>query len=160
MKDLSVTKAEWESSRIDSVLDVEKLEPDDMESYVRDFLLPNLQQSYNHVKEYISNNTKRNIYTVKKQLADLIANQDVVRISTSEDNESSNISRFGASYLIHESLNDIYLFSSVMRSKVTPSDSNTRTLFTLGKLSKDICTLQKEIKESIEQQARNCCLKI
>ncbi len=160
MKDLSVTKAEWESSRIDSVLDVEKLEPDDMESYVRDFLLPNLQQSYNHVKEYISNNTKRNIYTIKKQLADLIANQDVVRISTSEDSESSNISRFGASYMIHESLNDIYLFSSVMRSKVPPSDSNTRTLFTLGKLSKDICTLQKEIKESIEQQARSCCLKI
>lgn len=160
MKDLSVTKAEWESSRVDSVLDIEKLEPDDMESYVRDFLLPNLQQSYNHVKEYVSNNTKRNIYTIKKQLADLIANQDVVRISTSEDNESSNFSRFGASYLINESLNDIYLFSSVMKSKVPPSDSNTRTLFTLGKLSKDICTLQKEIKESIEQQARSCCLKI
>ncbi|NLL05874.1 MAG: hypothetical protein GX270_08825 [Clostridiaceae bacterium] len=160
MKDLSVTKAEWESSRIDSVLDVENLEPDNMEHYVRDFLLPNLQQSYNHVKEYISNNTKRNIYTVKKQLADLIENQDVVRISTSEENESSNISRFGASYLIHESLNDIYLFSSVMKSKVMPSESNTRTLFTLGKLSRDICTLQKEIKDSIEQQARNCCLKV
>jgi hypothetical protein len=160
VKDLSVTKAEWESSRIDSVLDVENLEPDNMEHYVRDFLLPNLQQSYNHVKEYISNNTKRNIYTVKKQLADLIENQDVVRISTSEENESSNISRFGASYLIHESLNDIYLFSSVMKSKVMPSESNTRTLFTLGKLSRDICTLQKEIKDSIEQQARNCCLKV
>jgi hypothetical protein len=160
VKDLSVTKAEWESSRIDSVLDVENLEPDNMEHYVRDFLLPNLQQSYNHVKEYISNNTKRNIYTVKKQLADLIENQDVVRISTSEENESSNISRFGASNLIHESLNDIYLFSSVMKSKVMPSESNTRTLFTLGKLSRDICTLQKEIKDSIEQQARNCCLKV
>ncbi len=160
MKDLSVTKAEWESSRIDSVLDIEKLELDDMEPYVRDFLLPNLQQSYNHVKEYISNNTKRNIYTIKKQLADLIANQDVVRISTSENTELSNISRFGASYLIHESLNDIYLFSSVMKSKVPHSDSNTRTIFTLGKLSKDICTLQKEIKESIDQQARSCCLKI
>lgn len=159
MKDLSTTKAEWESSRIDSVLNIEKLEPDDMESYVRDFLLPNLQQSYNHVKEYISNNTRRNIYTIKKQLADLIENQDVVRISTNEECDSSNLSRFGASYLIHESLNDIYLFSSVMKSKVSPSDSNSRTLFTLGKLSKDICTLQKDIKDSIEQQARSCCLK-
>lgn len=159
MKDLSITKAEWESSRIDSVLDIEKLEPNDMESYVRDFLLPNLQQSYNHVKEYISNNTRRNIYTIKKQLADLIENQDVVRISTNEECDSSNLSRFGASYLIHESLNDIYLFSSIMKSKVSPSDSNSRTIFTLGKLSKDICTLQKEIKDSIEQQARSCCLK-
>ena len=160
MKDLSITKAEWESSRIDSILDIEKLEHDDMELYVRDFLLPNLQQSYNHVKEYISNNTKRNIYTIKKQLADLIENQDVVRISISEDCESGNLSRFGASYLINESLNNIYLFSSIMKSKVPPSDLNSRTLFTLGKLSKDICSLQKEIKDSIEQLARSCCLKI
>ena len=160
MKNLSITKAEWESSRIDSILHVEELEPEDMESYVRDFLLPNLQHSYNHVKEYISNNTKRNIYTVKKQLADLLKNQDVVKISTTEDHDSNNLSRFGASYLIQESLNDIYLFSSVMKSKIPPSNSNTRTLFTLGKLSKDICHLQKEIKESIEHQARSCRLKI
>jgi len=159
MKDLSITKAEWESSRIDSISYVEKLEPDEMEYYVRDFLLPNLQQSYNQVKDYISNNIRKNIYTVKKHLADLIANQDVVRISTSEDRDSSNLSRFGASYLINESLNDIYLFSTVMKSKIPPSDSTTRTLFTLNKLSKDVCNLQKEIKESVELQARSCCLK-
>ncbi|WP_010248797.1 hypothetical protein [Acetivibrio cellulolyticus] len=156
MKDLSITKAEWESSRIDSVLEIEKLEPDDMESFVRDFLLPNLQHSYNHVKEYISNNTRKNIYTIKKQLADLIENQEVVRISTSEAFESTNISKFGASYLILESLNDIYLFSSIMKSKIPTCDANTKLLFTLGKLSKEICTLQKEIRESLEQQARSC----
>jgi len=155
MKDLNVTKAEWESSRFDSISYVENLEPEDMESYVRDFLLPNLQHSYNQVKEYIPNNTRRIIYTVKKQLADLIENQDVVRISTNEDSDSGNLSRFGASYLINESLNDIYLFSSIMKSKIPPSSSNSRTLFTLGRLSKDISNLQKEIKESIE--VRNCC---
>ncbi|AEV69729.1 hypothetical protein [Acetivibrio clariflavus] len=159
MKDLSVTKAKWESSRFNSISFVEELEPEEMEYYVRDFLLPNLQQSYNQVKDYISNNTRRNIYTVKKHLADLIKNQDVVRISTNEDRDSSNLSRFGASYLINESLNDIYLFSSVMKSKITPSDSNSQMLFTLNRLSKDVCNLQKEIKESIEQQARSCCLK-
>jgi hypothetical protein len=158
MKDLSITKAEWESSRIDSISYVENLDPEDMESYVKDFLLPNLQQSYNHVKEFIPNNTKRNIYTIKKQLADLIENQDVVRISTGEDSDSSNISKFGASYLINESLNDIYLFSTVMKTKIPPSNSNTRTLFTLGRLSKDISNLQKEIKEYIE--VRNCCQNI
>jgi len=160
VKDLSITTAEWENSRLDSILEMENLQPEDMECYVRDFLLPNLQQSYNQVKEYISNNTKRKIYTIKKQLADLIKNQDVVRISISEDCDSCTLSKFGASYLIHESLNDIYLFSSVMKSKVPPSDYNSRIHFTLNKLPKDICNLQKEITESIEQQARNCYLKV
>ncbi len=155
MKDLGITKAEWESSRIDLILELEKLEPYDMENYVRDFLLPNLQQSYNHAKEYIPNNTKRNIYTVKKHLADLIENEEVVRISTTEDYEISDLSKYGAAYLICESLNNIYLFSSIMKTKIPPSDNNAKLIFTLGKLSKEICPLEKEIKESVEQQLRN-----
>jgi len=155
VKDLSITKAEWESSRIDFILELEKLEPYDIESYVRDFLLPNLQQSYNHAKEFISNNTKRNIYTVKKHLADLIENDEVVRISNTEDYEISDLSRYGAAYLIVESLNNIYLFSSIMKTKLPPSEDNAKLLFTLGKLSKEICPLAKEIKESIEQQIRS-----
>lgn len=156
VKDFSITNAEWEISRIESILEVEKLELDNMESYVRDFLLPNLQQSYSHVKEYISNNAKKNIYTMKKQLADLIENQEVVRISKSEATESNNFSKYGSSYSILESLNQIYLFSSVMKCKVPPTVNNTKTLFTLGKLSKAICPLQKEITESIEQHSRTC----
>lgn len=160
MKNLSSKKNEWKNSRIDSVSNVEKLEPDNMGLYVKEFLLPNLQQSYNHVKGYISNSTKKDIYTIKKQLADLIDNQDVVRISTNDNINSSDISRFGASYLIHESLNDIYLFSSVMKTKVSMSNSNPQILFKLTKLSRDVSNVQKEIKDSVEQLSRTSCLRL
>jgi hypothetical protein len=156
VKDFSITNAEWEISRIESILEVEKLELNDMESYVRDFLLPNLQQSYTYIKEYISNNTKKNIYTMKKQLADLIENQDVVRISKTEAPYSTNISKYGATYSILESLNQIYLFSSVMKCKVPPTEANSKLLFTLGRLSKAICPIQKEIIDSLEQHSRTC----
>lgn len=154
VKDFSITKAEWEISRIESILEVEKLELSDMEAYVRDFLLPNLQQSYSHIKEYIPNNTKKSIYTMKKQLADLIENQDVVKISNNEASGETNISKYGATYSILESLNQIHLFSSVMRIKVPPTEANTKLLFTLGRLSKAICPIQKEIIDSLEQHAR------
>lgn len=155
MKDLGITKAEWESSRLDFIQELDKLEPYDMESYVRDFLLPNLQQSYNHAKEYIPNNIKKSVYNVKKLLADLIENEDVVRISTAEDYEVSDLSKYGAAYLICESLNNIYLFSSIMKSKIPQSDNNAKLLFTLGKLSREICPLEKDIKQCVEQQLRS-----
>lgn len=155
MKDFSITNAEWEISRIEAILEVEKLELDDMESYVRDFLLPNLQQSYNHIKDYIPNNTKKNIYTMKKQLADLIENQDVVRISKNETSGATNISKYGATYSMLESLSQIYLFSSVMKNKVPSNEANSKLLFTLGRLSKSICPLQKEIIDSLEQHSRS-----
>lgn len=135
-------------SRVNSIYNMEILEQEDLSNYVYEFLLPNLQKSYNYAKEYLSGKTRKNIYNVQKYLADLIDNQEYVKLSINSDNDAVSYTKYESLFILVENLNRVYFFAAILRSKIRDSFSNyTIALRNLMKITLEI---HREICNMIE----------
>ncbi|MFZ5987061.1 MAG: hypothetical protein ACOYWZ_08040 [Bacillota bacterium] len=147
MKDLTNLRLDWDITRIDSIYQIEMLDAKDIGAYVQEFLLPNLQKSYKHAKQYLTSNSRRSIYSIKKLLADLIEDQKFVKISTAEDLGSEYFTRYEALFLLMESLNLLYFFSAIVKQKTEVNSEYRSVLRTIMKLTGPI---QKEVLSTME----------
>ncbi|TYQ16180.1 UNVERIFIED_CONTAM: hypothetical protein Cloal_2702 [Acetivibrio alkalicellulosi] len=150
MNDLCNLKLNWDVTRIDSIYQIEMLDTKDFGSYIFEFLLPNLQKSYKHTKQYLSTSSRKNIYSIKKLLADLIPDHNCVKISTNEDVGSEYFTKYEALFSLTESLNLIYFFSAIVKEKINSiySDSEYKLLLrTIMKLTQPI---RRDIQHLIE----------
>lgn len=143
MHSQSNLRLDWDLARVDSIYQLEMLQLKDIGNYIHDFLLPNLQKSYKHAKQYLPGNTRRNIYSIQKHLADLIDDSNSVKLSINEDIGSEYFTMYEALFLLIESLNLIYFFSAVAKSKVKNDASEYKLAF--RNLMKQIFEVHKEI---------------
>lgn len=150
MEELNDLRLDWDVVRINSVYQIEMLSLKDMGGYVYESLLPNLQKSYKHSKNYLTSTPRKNIYCIKKCLADLVENHKFVKISTSEDIGSEYLTRQEALFLAMESLNLIYSFCVIMKSKLYDSGHYSKTAESLNTIMKLIGPVQKDIQNSME----------
>lgn len=150
MQDLCNLKLDWDITRIDFIYQVEMLNLKDLGNYVHKHLLPNLQKSYKHAKAYLATSSRKNVYSIKKLLADLIENHNHVQISTHEDYGSEYFTKYEALFLLSESLNLICFFAAIFKEKFknTCWDSEYKILLqTIMKLTQ---VLRKDIQHIIE----------
>lgn len=124
---------------------MEMLHLKDIGTYVHDFLLPNIQKSYKHAKQYLPSNLRKSVYCIKKYLADLINDHEVVKISTNENIGSEYFTKYEALFLLMESLNMIYFFTAVVKSKVQEYDPDSECKVILRSLMKLTSSVHKEI---------------
>jgi|BioPla2DNA2_1021312.scaffolds.fasta_scaffold39203_1 hypothetical protein len=146
LQELTNVNLDANLSRVDFIYNMEMLKQEDLSSYVYEFLLPNLQKSYNYAKEHLPGKTRKNIYNVQKYLADLIDDQEYVKLSINSDNDSIYYTKHESLFLLVENLNRIYFFSAILRSKIKDSFSNyTIALRNLMKIAleihREICTM-------------------
>ncbi|WP_265445030.1 hypothetical protein [Acetivibrio straminisolvens] len=134
---------DWDIARVDSIYQLEMLHFKDMGNYIYNFLLPNLQKSYKHAKQYLPGNTRKNIYSMQKHLAGLIEDYDFVKLSINEDIGSEYFTKYEALFLLTESLNMIYFFSAVAKSKIKNDNSECKVI--LRNLMKLTSEVHKEI---------------
>lgn len=128
---------------MDSIYELEMLHLKDMANYIYNFLLPNLQKSYKRAKQYLAGNTRKNIYSMQKYLADLIDDYDFVKLSINEDIGSEYFTKYEALFLLTESLNMIYFFCAVAKSKIKNDNPESRLI--LRNLMKLTSEVHKEI---------------
>ncbi|HOM01535.1 MAG TPA: hypothetical protein PLH43_01735 [Acetivibrio sp.] len=139
---------DWDAARVDSIYELEMLHLKDMSNYIYNFLLPNLQKSYKHAKQYLPGNARKNIYSMQKYLADMISDYDFVKLSISEDIGSDYLTKYEALFLLTESLNMIYFFSAVAKSKIKTDNSEHKLI--LRNLMKLTSEVHKEISFLME----------
>ncbi|NLD49391.1 MAG: hypothetical protein GX660_19720 [Clostridiaceae bacterium] len=150
MEEMNSMSIDREVVRIDSIYQIEMLNIKDMGSYVYDFLLPNLQMSYKHSKQYLASMPRRNIYCIKKSLADLVEDKSFVKISTSEDIGSEYFTKYEALFMAMDSINLIYSFCVIMKSKLYDMPEHSKALTSLNNILRLIGPVQKEIQNSME----------
>ncbi len=151
MEQMNSFNLDHDVARIDSVFQMEMLNVKDIGDYVHEFLLPNLQNSYKHAKKYLPNTSRRNIYCIKKHLADLVDDQQFVKISNGEDLGSEFFTKYEALFLAMESLNLIYSFCIIMRSKLTKSGLYySKAIAPINNIIKLIPPIQREVRNSME----------
>lgn len=150
MEGISNLKLDWDVMRIDNIYQIEMLCPKDIGDYVNECLLPNLLKSYKHAKQYLPTNSRRNIYCIKKYLADLIEDQPFVKISTSEDIGSEYFTKYEALFLALDSLNLVYTFCVITKSKLIDSSQHSNAVQSLNKIIRLISPIQKEIQSTME----------
>jgi len=130
---------DWDLARVDSIYQLEMLHLKDMGNYIYNFLLPNLQKSYKHAKQHLPGNTRKNIYSMQKLLADLIEDYDFVKLSINEDIGSEYFTKYEALFLLIESVNMIYFFSAVAKSKMKNDNSEYKLILrNLMKLTSEV----------------------
>ena len=150
MQDICNSRLDWNVSRIDSVYQIEMLDVKDLGNYIYHHLLPELQKSYKHAKPYLSASSRKNVYSIKKLLADLIENQDHVQISNHEDDGSEFFTKHEALFLLSETLNVIQFFAAIVKEKCKDTywNSDCKVIFqTIMKLTQ---VLRKDIDHLIE----------
>jgi len=142
------------SSRVDSICSMENLNQEDLGNYITEFLLPGLQRNYNYAKDYLPNKTRKNIYNIQKYLADLIDDQEFVKLSTNSDNDSANYSKYESLFLLIENINRIYFFSIIVKSKLKgPLSHYSVALRNIMRLTqevhKEICNIANSSQDKI-----------
>lgn len=155
MEEMNNLSMDRDIVRIDSIYQIEMLNVKDMGSYVYDFLLPNLQMSYKHSKQYLGSLPRRNIYCIKKSLADLVEDKSFVKISTSEDLGSEYFTKYEALFMALDSLNLVYSFCVIMKSKLFDMPDHSKALTSLNNILRLIGPVQKEIQNSMEFENHN-----
>lgn len=153
MKEKAFFAGNLNSQRINSIYQIEMLETKDIGTHVKKILLPNLLSSYRQAKNYLPNTCRRNIYTLKKQMADLIEDLEFVKISNSEDIEGY-CTKHESLFSVMESLNLIYFFCGIIRPRLN-SYQDHRTIYTLKRITKLISSIQKEIQNVVDID-QNC----
>ncbi|MDQ2086315.1 hypothetical protein RBH29_07715 [Herbivorax sp. ANBcel31] len=152
MQDSLNLKLDWDVTRIDFIYQIEMLDIKDMGSYVHECLLPNLQKSYKHTKQYLSTSSRKNIYSIKKLLADLIEDHNHIKISTHEDYGSEYFTKHEALFLLTESLNLIHFFAAIIKEKTKDIYWNSEYKVLLQTIIKLTQLLRKDIQHLIEME--------
>lgn len=150
MQDLHNSRLDWDVSGINSVYQIEMLDVKDLGSYIHNYLLPDMQKSYKHAKQYLSASSRKNAYSIKKLLADLIENQSHVQISNHEDYGSEYFTKYEALFLLSESLNLIQFFAAIAKEKYKDTYWSSGYKVILQTLIKLTQVLRKDIDHLIE----------
>lgn len=152
MQDSCNLKLDWDVTKIDFIYQIEMLNVKDLGSFIYQNLLPNLQKSYKHAKQYLSTSSRKNIYNIKKLLADLIENHSHVQISTHEDYGSEYFTKYEALFLLSESLNLIYFCSAIFKEKFKDTYWDSEYKLLLQTIMKLTQVLKKDIQHIIEYE--------
>lgn len=150
MQDLCNLRLDWDVTRINSVYQIEMLDVKDLGDYIHHYLLPDLQKSYKHAKQYLPASSRKNIYSIKKLLADLIENQKHIQISNHEDYGSEYFTKYEALFLLSESLNLIQFFAVIVKEKYKDTYWNSEYKVLLQTIMKLTQVLRKDIDRIIE----------